>query len=71
MHQVLVIASEASEKLPFYILGGAFAVWAVVLSALGLSRATFPTSSGAEYAVVGISVLLAVGTITAAVTTAG
>lgn len=71
MNQVLVIAAEASEKLPFYILGGAFAVWAVVLSALGLSRATFPPSRGAEFAVIGISVGLAVATITAAVTTAG
>jgi hypothetical protein len=71
MHQALVIAAEASEKIPFYVLGGLLAVWAVVLAGIGLSRATFPSSAGGEYAVIGISVALAASTIVAAVATAG
>jgi hypothetical protein len=72
MQQVLLIAAEeATEKIPFYVLGGALAVWAVVLSAIGLSRPAFPTGPGAQYAVIGISVTLAAATIVAAVATAG
>jgi len=68
---LLVFASgEAADKAPFYVLGGALAVWAVVLSALGLSRADFPGSATRERGVIGLTALLVAATLVAAVLTA-
>jgi plastocyanin len=47
----------------FVVVGGAFAVWAIVLSFLGLSRHNFPFGGGGERVVMGISALLAAGAI--------
>jgi hypothetical protein len=68
---LLVLASgEATEKMPFYVLGGALAAWAVILSAIGLLRPSFPGGTVGERAVIGISALLVIGTIFTAVFTA-
>ena len=64
----LLAASEPS-KVPFYVMGGLLAGWAVVLSLIGLSRAEFPGNSMGQRAVIGISLLLVLGTVTAAVAT--
>jgi hypothetical protein len=40
---VLLAAAEPS-KVPFYLAGGALAVWAVLLAAVGLTRPSFPDS---------------------------
>lgn len=53
----------------FYVLGGALAVWAVVLTALGLSSARFPGNRGGERIVIAISAVLVVLAIGAATTT--
>jgi len=57
---LLVLAAEEAEssKTAFYLAGGALAVWAVVLSAIGLSRPNFPGSQGAARGVYAISTLL-------------
>ncbi len=34
----LILAASEPSKVPFYIAGGAFAVWAVVLASIGLPR---------------------------------
>ena len=48
-----------SSKTLFYVCGGLLAVWALVVSALGIrAHETFPPSSGAARGVMGISVLL-------------
>src|SRR4051794_35715641 len=39
---LLTFAADEPSKVPFYIAGVAFAAWAVLLSFLGLSRASFP-----------------------------
>ena len=39
---LLLAASDTASKVPFYICGGALAVWAVALAAIGLSRPEFP-----------------------------
>jgi hypothetical protein len=76
MHAVigLIVAAETageeSSKTAFYICGGLLAVWAVVLSAFGMSRATFPTSTGARQGVVGITALLVAAAMATAVITA-
>ncbi len=57
---LLVLAAEEAEssKAAFYIGGGVLAVWAVVLSVIGLSRPGFPGSKGAARGVYAISGLL-------------
>jgi hypothetical protein len=42
----------------FHVLGGAFAAWALIVSFLGITRENFPSSKGAERAVMAISVTL-------------
>ena len=72
VHALLVLAAEEAEpsKVPFYIAGGLLAAWAVVLSALGLNRPDFPTSSGAARGVMGISVALVLFAMVAVLVTA-
>ena len=74
--QVLVMfAVEAPEAEPsktaFYILGGLLAVWAVVVSFVGLrAPSSFPGSAGGRAGVMAISALLVIGAMAAAVLTA-
>ncbi len=60
----LVAAAEPS-KVPFYIAGGVLALWAVVLSWLGLTQPDFPFGQRGQRGVMSISlvlVVIAVGT---------
>jgi hypothetical protein len=67
----LISAAEKSEptKTAFYICGGLLAVWAVVLSAIGLSNPDFPGEGRIARGVMGLSVVLVLGAMTAAVLT--
>lgn len=38
----LLLAAAEPSKVPFYFLGGIFALWAVVLAGVGLTRPSFP-----------------------------
>jgi plastocyanin len=68
---ITVLAAEKS-KVPFYIVGGALAVWAVVLSVLiGLRKPTFPYSLPGERAVIAITVALVLAAVSTAVLTSG
>ena len=64
-----ILAAGEPSKVPFYVMGGILATWAVVLSAIGLSRAEFPGSAGGARAVMAISAVLVLGTVTSAVAT--
>jgi len=68
---LLVLAAEEAEpsKASFYIAGGLFAVWAVVLAAVGLSRPEFPRSVTALRGVYGISALLMAGAVVTSILT--
>ena len=68
MLSALIAATEPS-KVPFYIAGGVFAVWAVVLSTIGLTRPSFPYGATGQRAVIGLSLLLAVLAIGMAIAT--
>jgi hypothetical protein len=74
LHAMLVLAAETAEKEPskaaFYICGGLLAVWAVVLSGIGLSRPEFPGAVAAERGVIAISAVLVVAAMATAVITA-
>ncbi len=65
-HLLLLAASEPS-KVPFYICGGALAVWAVLLAAIGINRPDFPGNAGGQRGVIAISLALVVVAIGAAV----
>ena len=54
----------------FHILGGVLALWALLVSFLGITRENFPASKTAERAVAAISALLVASAIGSAVITA-
>ena len=58
---IFVLASEksVSSEIPFFVIGGIFAAWALLVGGLGTARATFPDSRGATVAICGVSVVLA------------
>jgi hypothetical protein len=66
---VFAIDHHEPNKLPFYIGGGALAVWAVFLGFIGLRGDTFPASNGAARGVMGVSVLMVAIAITTALIT--
>ena len=51
----------------FYIAGGALAVWALVVSALGVMREDFPSTRGATRLVAAISIVLVVAAVGSAI----
>ena len=66
-------AEEGAEpsKTLFYICGGVLAIWAVVVSAIGIrSHETFPATQGAFRGVIAISTVLVVLAMASAVITA-
>jgi hypothetical protein len=64
----VILAAAEPNKVPFYFAGGALAIWAVVLAAAGLNRPTFPGGMGGARGVVGLTVILVVLVMAAAVT---
>jgi hypothetical protein len=64
----LIAAAEPSH-VPFFIAGGALAVWAVVLSWIGLTRPAFPFGENGQRAVMGFSFVLAAVAIAMAIVT--
>jgi hypothetical protein len=64
-----VIAAAEPSKVPFYIAGGVLALWAVVLSWLGLTRPDFPFSERGQRGVMSVSLVLVVIAIGAAIAT--
>jgi mannitol-specific phosphotransferase system IIBC component len=71
---LLIFAQEAAEeepsKVPFYILGGVAAAWAISLFAVGMRSPSFPGSIRAQRGVMAISIVLVVAAMTSAVLTA-
>jgi hypothetical protein len=51
----------------FHVVGGVFAIWALTVTFLGVTRENFPASPGAERLVTAISILLAAGAIGSAI----
>jgi hypothetical protein len=73
LHALLVLAqAEAAEpsKTIYYIAGGALALWAVVLSFVGLRSPEFPGDSRAARGVMALSAVLAAAAMATAVITA-
>ena len=69
---IVFAATEGHEssKTLFYVAGGILAVFAVLVSALGIKRiATFPSGKGQVRGVIGLAGLLVVAAMAAAIIT--
>jgi hypothetical protein len=53
----------------YHVCGALFALWAVVVSFLGITREDFPANAGTQRLVATISILLALATIGSAIYT--
>jgi len=68
---LVILAAAEKSKTAFYVVGGAFAVWALVVSALGITQPSFPAGRGGRAGVITISAVLMAGAMATAVATAG
>jgi hypothetical protein len=68
---ILAAAHAEKSKTAFYVVGGAFAVWALIVSALGITGTAFPGGRVGRNAVIALSFVLMVGAMSTAVITAG
>jgi hypothetical protein len=64
-----LFAAAEPSKTAFYFAGGVLAVWAVILSAIGLSRPNFPGGESGARGVMLLSFVLMVATMAVAVAT--
>jgi hypothetical protein len=73
LHALITFAAaeegEEASKTLFYIAGGALVAFAIVVSAIGITRSSFPTSKGASRGVMALAALLVACTMAAAVIT--
>lgn len=67
---LLIAAVEHTSKTPFYVVAGVFAAWAVLIGVLGVTRPAFPHGEAGGRVVMGVSLVLMVATMIAAVATA-
>ncbi len=71
VHFIPVLAAEKS-KVPFYIAGGVLVAWALIVSmAIGMRNPSFPSTMGAERAVMAITAVLVLVAVSMAVVTSG
>jgi hypothetical protein len=64
-----LLAVAEPSKVAWYIAGGIAALWAVVVSVIGLRNPEFPGNDGGARVVMLISLVLVVAAMTAAVAT--
>ncbi|MEA2268931.1 MAG: hypothetical protein QOC64_1541 [Solirubrobacteraceae bacterium] len=73
LHGLLLLATAAGEaevsKTPFYVAGGLLAVWAVVISVVGLRSPDFPRGDGAARGVMAITAVLMVAAMATSIIT--
>jgi hypothetical protein len=73
LHAVVTLAAAAEEtsKTAYYVAGSVLALFAVLVSAIGIRRHdNFPPSRGASRAVVALAALLVAATMATAIITA-
>ena len=69
MSFLLLTAADETSKVPFFIIGGALAVYAVILSTIGIQRPSFPGGAAGQRGVIGLTLVLAVLAVGAAILT--
>ena len=73
LEAIVTFAAEEAHKTShtaFYVAGGLLALFAVVLSAIGITRHDFPRTKAASRAVIAIAAVLVAAAMVTAVTTA-
>jgi hypothetical protein len=65
----LITAATESSKVPFYIIGGALALYAVILATIGIQRPSFASNMGGQRGVIAVTSVMVVLAIGAAVLT--
>jgi hypothetical protein len=68
MSPLLITAAETS-KTPFFIIGGALAVYAVILATIGINRPGFPFNQRGQRGVITVTAVLVILAIAAAILT--
>ena len=75
LEATVLFAAEAAEHTshtPFYVAGGALALWAVIVSAIGIrGHERWPSSPAVATAIMAISAVLVVAACATAVISAG
>jgi hypothetical protein len=75
MIALLQLAAETAEEegshTAFYIAGIVLALWAVIVSALGIASHDFPGNKAGRSAVIALTAVLVVGAASTAIITAG
>jgi hypothetical protein len=66
---IAILAVAEPSKVPFYIAGGVLAAWAVVLSAIGLTRPSFPFDDAGARGVMLVTFVIVVATMATAIAT--
>jgi hypothetical protein len=66
---LLITAADKPSKVPFFIIGGALAVYAVILATLGIRRPDFPSNMGGQRGVITLTAVIAVLAVAAAILT--
>jgi hypothetical protein len=74
LHAFLLLAAETAEhaepsKTPFYIAGGALALWAVAVSAVGIRSPDFPGGATGARGVMGMTAVLVVAAMVTSIIT--
>jgi len=72
LHALIIFAAEAeaeeSSQTLFYVTGGVLVLYAIIVSAIGITRReTFPPSQGAARGVMALGAVLVLATMAAAV----
>jgi hypothetical protein len=65
----ILAAADEPSKVPFYLLGGVLALWAVVLAGIGLTRPSFPYNARGTRGVILLSLVLMIATLATAIAT--
>jgi hypothetical protein len=66
-HSAEAGAEHEKSELPFFLIGGCLALFAVVISVIGFKRPDFPGSAAAARGVMGLGVTLVLATMVAIV----
>jgi hypothetical protein len=69
MSVLLLTAADEPSKVPFFIIGGALAVYAVVLATIGIQRPNFPGGASGQRGVIGLTLVMVVLAVGAAILT--
>ncbi|HTU94668.1 MAG TPA: hypothetical protein VMF14_02440 [Solirubrobacteraceae bacterium] len=65
----LITAAAEPSKVPFFIIGGALALYAVILSTIGIQRPSFASTAAGQRGVIAFTAVFAVVAVLTAILT--